>query len=248
MPFAARLGLAQRESGLPLFIPGRYEGAMTQVRSLKGLLLWVLLQGCAVTGDVAPHNRSEDSTRGLLLGGKRFKPGKPKPPPQHSKPPATSPPPTDTSATARTDGSGKPAKPSVHTAEPSYKLGESDGGPGQWEKAPTRPKGAGYQSEVTGAPEGVEYAVPAATKSGKVLFDGYKGGKLQDAKDWSRWPPENENFWQESLLEEAQRQINAARGTPIEWHLPSGDKANAVRAVLRRNGIEGIDVKVTQKK
>ena len=27
---------------------------------------------------------------------------------------------------------------------------------------------------MTGAPEGVEYSVPAATKSGKVLFDGYK--------------------------------------------------------------------------
>jgi hypothetical protein len=246
--FVARLGPAQQESVLPLSIPERYEGAMTQVRSLKSLVVWVLLQGCAVTGNVAPHDRNQDSTRGLLLVGKRFKPGKPKPPPQPPKPPSTNPGPTGTSESARTDGLGKPARPPARSAEPSYKLGESDGGPGQWEKAPARPKGAGYQREVTGAPEGVEYAVPAATKSGKVMFDGYKGGKLQDAKDWSRWPPENENFWQESLLEEAQRQINAARGTPIEWHLPSGDKANAVRALLRRNGIEGIDVKVTQKK
>jgi hypothetical protein len=34
----------------------------------------------------------------------------------------------------------------------------------------------------------VEYAVPASTKSGKVLFDGYRNDRLLDAKDWEEWP------------------------------------------------------------
>ncbi|HEX8698019.1 MAG TPA: Tox-REase-5 domain-containing protein [Myxococcaceae bacterium] len=131
---------------------------------------------------------------------------------------------------------------------PSYKLGESDGGPGQWEKAPVRPKGVGYQKDVTGAPEGVEYAVPARTSSGKVLFDGYKDGKLLDAKDWEQWPPVNAEFWQQGVLADVERQLSAARGTPIEWHLPNEDKAKAVRQFLENEGIKGIDVKVTRKK
>jgi hypothetical protein len=127
-------------------------------------------------------------------------------------------------------------------------LGESDGGPGQWEKAPVRPKGVGYQKEITGAPEGVEYAVPARTPSGKVLFDGYKHGKLLDAKDWEQWPPADAKFWRQGVLEDAQRQLSAARGTPIEWHFPNEDKARAVRKLFDDAGISGIDIKVTQKK
>jgi hypothetical protein len=127
-------------------------------------------------------------------------------------------------------------------------LGESDGGLGQWEKAPVRPKGAGYQSEITGAPAGVEYAVPARTPSGKVVFDGYRDGKLLDAKDWEQWPPADATFWQQSVREDARRQIEAARGTPIEWHFPSEDKAQAVRKLFVNTGVTGIDVKVTRKR
>lgn len=165
-----------------------------------------------------------------LLCGKPFKPSSSKPAAQPSKPPANNPP----------HGS--------RSAAPSYKLGQSDGGPGQWEKAPVRTKGAGYQQEITGAPEGVEYAVPARTPSGKVLFDGYRDGKLLDAKDWEKWPPADAEFWQRSVREDALRQLNAARGTPIEWHFPNEDKAQAVRTFFNSAGISGIDVKVTRKK
>jgi hypothetical protein len=127
-------------------------------------------------------------------------------------------------------------------------LGESDGGPGLWEKAPLRPKGADYQKEITGAPEGVEYAVPARTPSGKVLFDGYKDGKLLDAKDWEQWPPANAKFWRQGVLEDAENQLGAARGTLIEWHFPNEEKAQVVRKLLEEEGIGGIDVKVTRKK
>ena len=187
------------------------------------VLVWVLLQACATPPGIVPSGGVATADRVLLCG----KPGKPK-----------------GSATK----APREATDRARSVEPSYKLGESDGGPGLWEKAPLRPKGAGYQKEITGAPEGVEYAVPARTPSGKVLFDGYRDGKLLDAKDWEQWPPANEKFWRQGLLEDAENQLGATRGTPIEWHFPNEEKAQVVRKLLKEEGIGGIDVKVTRKK
>jgi hypothetical protein len=86
-----------------------------------------------------------------------------------------------------------PKMSSQGSIKPTYKLGASDGGPGRWEWAPVRPQGSPYQQQVTGAPAGTEYAVPAPTPSGKVLFDGYNGALL-DAKDWEKWPPADTHF------------------------------------------------------
>ena len=94
----------------------------------------------------------------------------------------------------------------------------------------------------------MEYAVPARTPSGKVLFDGYRNGKLLDAKDWEQWPPANTEFWQRGVREDALRQLDAARGTPIEWHFPNEEKAQAVRRFLADSEISGIDVKVTRRR
>jgi hypothetical protein len=44
--------------------------------------------------------------------------------------------------------------PPVRPPKPSYRVGESDGGPGQWVKAPKRNKGVEYQRQVTEAPRG----------------------------------------------------------------------------------------------
>ena len=195
---------------------------------LLGLLL---LQACATTPEAVWSEGGQGTADSTWLIGKRFKPSRSKPAAQPSK----------------TSGSGSAAKETRGGAGPSDKLGESDGGPGQWEKAPVRPKGGGYQKEVTGAPEGVEYAVPASTPSGKVLFDGYKHGKLLDAKDWEQWPPADAKFWRRGVIEDARRQVEAARGTPIEWHFPNEDKARAVREVFDEAGIRGVDVKVTRK-
>jgi len=207
---------------------------------LRGVVLLgaVLLLACATPPQLVPSSGGPDTTQRVLLNGKRFKSG-------GTKASAQSP---------KSSGSGSAAteprtsqRPTRVTA-PSYKLGESDGGPGQWEKAPVRPRGAGYQKEITEAPEGVEYAVHARTPTGKVLFDGYKDGKLLDAKDWEQWPPANTEFWQQGVLEDARRQLDAAPGTPIEWHFPNEDKAQAVRRLFINRGIRGIDIKVTRKK
>ena len=216
---------------------------MIRTRHKRILFLWILvLQGCLGTSEVLPHDEDQSKRGGAWLASKRFNPGRLKPP---TKAPASD----GRHEPASAGKAGKPEETPARSSGPSFKLGESDGGPGVWEKAPARPKGAGYQQEVTGAPEEVEYAVPApGSKSGKVLFDGYKDKKLLDTKDWSRWPPEDEKFWRDGLLDDAKRQVSAAKGTRIEWHLPGKDKADAIRALFKANGIEGIDIVVTPKK
>jgi len=210
-------------------------GAASRGLWLLGLLL---LQACTTSPELVPSEGRRSHTDSTLLCGKSLKPSKPKSTVQSSKP--------SESGSAETEPHG--SQRSARVTAPSYKLGESDGGPGQWEKAPVRPKGAGYQKEITGAPEGVEYAVPARRSSGKVLFDGYKDGKLLDAKDWEQWPPANTEFWQRGVREDALRQLDAARGTPIEWHFPNEEKAQAVRRFLADSEISGIDVKVTRRR
>lgn len=133
---------------------------------------------------------------------------------------------------------------------PSYRVGESDGGPGKWAESGKRPKGEDYQEQITGAPRGTEYEVPAETPKGKVMFDGYKDGKLLDAKDWSGYPPANHEkypFWQHGQLSDARKQLEAAKGTPIEWHFSNQENANIVRQLFQNNDIEGIVVKYTPK-
>ena len=216
---------------------------MIRTRLKRILFLWMLvLQGCLGTSEVLPHDEDPSKRGGAWLASKRFNPGRLKPP---TKAPASD----GRHEPASAGKAGKAGEAPARSLGPSFKLGESDGGPGVWEKAPKRPKGAGYQHEVKGAPEGVEYAVPVpGSKPDKVLFDGYKNHKLLDAKDWSRWPPEDEIFWQAGLMKDARRQLSAANGTRIEWHFPSKDKADAVRAFLQDNGIQGIDVVLTPKK
>jgi hypothetical protein len=71
---------------------------------------------------------------------------------------------------------------------------------------------------------------------------------LLDAKDWEKWPPTDTRFWQDGVLDEARKQLDAAGSSPIEWHLPNDDKAEAVRELFEREDIQGITIKVTRKK
>ncbi|ATB42655.1 hypothetical protein CYFUS_008134 [Cystobacter fuscus] len=129
----------------------------------------------------------------------------------------------------------------------SPKHGDSDGGPGQWAKSPKRGKGVAYQEQVTGIDRGTEYAVPANTKSGKVLFDGYKDGKLIDAKDWKKWPIPDKDFSTQAVLSDARKQVQAAKGVPIEWHVSDKGSADLVRSIFKENNLKGIKVIHTPK-
>jgi len=157
----------------------------------------------------------------------------------------------------------KTETPKPEPAGPSFKHGQSDGGPGVWGK-PTTPRSsattqrsAAYQQKVTGAPPGTEYKVPLKSrKSGYVDFDGYdpKRNTLLDAKDYTDWPPPSPPkpafLRQEAIkgiVKEARAQVAAANGTPIEWHVPTEAKAEELTDILADNDIVGIRVVETPK-
>ncbi len=159
-----------------------------------------------------------------------------------------------------TPAESNPGKKSSENApspkKPSFVPGQSDGGPGQWgpPSTPRTSAGAAYQEQVTGAPPGTEYKVPLARRaSGNVDFDGYDPERnvLLDAKDYNNWPPEGPPKLRQmainKLLKEAKDQVNAADGTPIEWHVPTEAKASELSDIFDNEGIEGIQVVTTPK-
>ncbi|MBY9063222.1 hemagglutinin repeat-containing protein [Sphingomonas yunnanensis] len=119
---------------------------------------------------------------------------------------------------------------------PSYTVGESDGGPGTWVKNGPfgKPADQCYQCQVTGAPPGIEYQVNG------VHFDGYdpKTNTLIDAKNYADWPIDKP-FSSGSVLKQAEDQVAAAKGTgaKIEWRVATRDRAESVQNLFARNGI-----------
>jgi hypothetical protein len=119
-------------------------------------------------------------------------------------------------------------------------------GPGKWQVPRPResmsPRARAYQQQVTGAPPGRVYKV------GDVKFDGYRNGTLIEAKGPGlEWPIKNGEFipkfkGAEGMIDQAQRQLRAAGGTPIRWEIAEAKTADAIRTLFRKNGISGIDV------
>lgn len=133
------------------------------------------------------------------------------------------------------------------TKSPSnYALGATDGGPGKWVEI-SRPDTNAYKFEkqVTGAPPNIEYEV------NNVKFDGYdtKTGTLLDAKNYTEiniFAQDNPNprvleFIRNSTLTEARRQIDAAHGMPIEWHVSNQKAVNELRNLFQD---ADLDIKV----
>lgn len=138
---------------------------------------------------------------------------------------------------------------------PTYKIGDTDGGPGVWSKETTPAKGADYQGKVTGAPKDTEYVVETSVmKSGRKKFDGYDPERnvLTDAKDWKTgkggWPVEGQKWSKDKVIKEASEQakIGKEAGAKVEWHVPTQEKASELRRVFKDEGIN-VGVKVTPK-
>ena len=153
----------------------------------------------------------------------------------------------------RTDrlDTSKSGKPNPRPEKPSYKHGESDGGPGEWGYNHTPAKGADYQHQVTGAPRHTEYIVKTdLMPSGKKAFDGYdpKRDVLLDAKDWDDWPIDKK-FAIDSVLDDAQKSSDVAKqaGKKLEWHVPTEAKKQQLDAIFRDNPDIKITVVVTPK-
>ena len=125
----------------------------------------------------------------------------------------------------------------AHNASPCSNPGEF-----QNVQQNTTPTAAKYQKQVTGTPQGKAYVVNG------VKFDGYKKGVLLEAKG-PGYESLTENLGQqnldalaERLLGQAERQVIAAKGVPIEWLVAEEGFASKLTAFFIN---EGIPIKVT---
>ena len=104
------------------------------------------------------------------------------------------------------------------------------------------PVAAAYQSKITGVAGDMSYVVNG------VRFDGYKAGRLLEAKGpgYAKFIKNGEYAgWfrgKNALLNQANRQTKAAGKTPIEWHFAEEAAANATRNLFVTQKIKGIKV------
>ncbi|MDY7233163.1 restriction endonuclease fold toxin 5 domain-containing protein [Hyalangium rubrum] len=139
------------------------------------------------------------------------------------------------------------------TAVAMAAMGPGDGGarappaegPGEWVQVDESmsESARGYQAQVTGAPKGYAYRVKAGGK--EADFDGYQEGVLLEAKGphLARFIDdtlEPKSFFKgaDKLLEQAERQIMTARGTPIRWIVAEEKFAAALRKLFGRAGLK----------
>ena len=116
-------------------------------------------------------------------------------------------------------------------------------GPGKWQpaKETMSDRAARYQDQVSGRAGG---AGKEAYVVNGVKFDGYETGKLVDAKGPGYAGKLGQEWYNgnEALIDQARRQVEAAEGTPIEWHFAEKEAADTARGMLQKENITGIDV------
>ena len=118
-------------------------------------------------------------------------------------------------------------------------------GPGQWtavnESMPEHSRR--YQAQVTGTPEGQTYRVEANGE--EVDFDGFKEGILLEAKGPGytkfideRMDPKNFFTGTSRMVEQAERQLRVARGTPVRWIVAEEKLAAALRKLFASRDLD----------
>lgn len=116
-------------------------------------------------------------------------------------------------------------------------------GPGNFRRANDRhsPVSGAYQQQVSGFPQDFTYNVNG------VEFDGYLDDVLLEAKGPNyAWMVTDGRFRpgmnvRAGSLDQARRQIQAADGVPVQWHVMEPEAAQAFRDLFRR---EGLDIEV----
>jgi hypothetical protein len=123
------------------------------------------------------------------------------------------------------------------------------GGPGDWVKTDEHMSESArtYQARMTGAPQGYAYRVRRDGE--EVDFDGFDQGALLEVKatGYAKWINEKLDFLKvfegrSKLLDQAQRQFKAARGTPIRWIVAEEKLAGALRKMFKGAGLDEIEV------
>ncbi|WP_276375044.1 Tox-REase-5 domain-containing protein [Corallococcus exercitus] len=127
-------------------------------------------------------------------------------------------------------------------------------GPGQWGPAneSMSERAQRYQEQITGHPADDAYWIGGVGQnSGGVKFDGFKDGVLLEAKGPGYANKFLDNLspkvWFEksgakALVDQARRQLRAARGTPIRWYIAEEKTAEAIRKLFDANDLDGIEV------
>ena len=122
------------------------------------------------------------------------------------------------------------------------RVGKSAGrAPGVWATASETmsSRAAAYQARITGRTAGSVYVVEG------VKFDGFANGVLLEAKgpgyagfvENGRFKPW---FSGAGLVSQAQRQLAAAGGLPIQWSVAEAEAAEAIKELFATRGISGI--------
>jgi len=99
-----------------------------------------------------------------------------------------------------------------------------------------------YQQQRTALPQGSAYVVNG------VKFDGYANGVLLEAKgEGYAWAVSNGRFqpWfkgADTILAQAQRQLNVSGNVAIRWEVAEAETAAAIQRLFADNGIQGITV------
>lgn len=131
-------------------------------------------------------------------------------------------------------------------------------GPGQWGPAQESmsPRARRYQEQITGHSADDAYWVGGVGKNGGgVKFDGFEKGALLDAKGpgYARFFDDlDPKGWfrhsgAQALVDQARRQSEKVKGMglPIKWHIAEQQAADAIRKLLMRSRIKGIEVVYT---
>jgi hypothetical protein len=127
-------------------------------------------------------------------------------------------------------------------------------GPGEWGPAheSMSKRAARYQEQICGQSVSDAYWVGGVGRnSGGIKFDGFKDGVLLEAKGPGYANKFDDNLnpkkWfapsgAKQLIAQARRQLDAAAGVPIRWHVAEKKAADAIRKLLENGKVNGIEV------
>jgi hypothetical protein len=128
-------------------------------------------------------------------------------------------------------------------------LPPSAAGPGKWVQTDEfmSESARNYQAQVTGAPKGSAYRLKQGDE--EVDFDGFDRGVLLEVKGtgYAQWVTKKLDFLPNfqgapRLIDQAQRQFRAARGTPIRWIVAEEKLAGALKKMFKAADLEEIEV------
>ncbi|MGW3655910.1 Tox-REase-5 domain-containing protein [Streptomyces sp. NPDC005151] len=148
----------------------------------------------------------------------------------------------------------KMEKPSWYGQLKNPRAGTKDLGDGKWKSkgadtyAYPQEMGARYQEQVSGVKRGKEYEVPLDKMDGKpVEFDGWDSANQTYIE--TKWGYRGPRFYNEASgrltslatnrwVQQATRQLDAARGKPVVWHMSDPDVARAAQDMFDDRGLD----------